>query len=236
MDTTEKEIEMGAMDIATKIKPPKDVRERIYLKIVKEFWMAILIFAYFIFMNYGYGRMTQEIFTRDLKICATLLIVATVVAFEIAYKKDSGEIAIHGIELLVLSVITLFMPYVYIYRGIVLKFLYSFSSMYIAIYYAIKALIIYEIELKKYITNISDVKEIIEEKEISYLDEVNERKFAEIRNLDEESETKVNKKSKRNFINIKKMHHKEIKNDEKIREESEKVSEDKKVEEPKESC
>jgi len=37
MGTNEKEIEMGAMHIATKIKPPKQVREKIYLKIVKEF-------------------------------------------------------------------------------------------------------------------------------------------------------------------------------------------------------
>ena len=36
MDTTEKEIEMGANVIATKIKPPKEVKERIYTKIVKE--------------------------------------------------------------------------------------------------------------------------------------------------------------------------------------------------------
>ena len=166
--------------------------------------MAILIFAYFIFLNYGYGSLTQEVFTQDLKICTILITIAIIVVFETAYRKDSGEIAIHGIELLFLGMITLFMPYVYIYRGIVLKFLYSFSSMYIAIYYAIKALIIYEIELKKYFTNISDVKEIIEEKEISYLDEVNERKFADV---DEEIEK--NKKNKRNIINIIKKNHKE---------------------------
>ena len=49
--------------------------------------------------------------------------------------------------------------------------------MYIAIYYSIKALIVYEIEIKKYITNLSDVKEIVESKEVSYLNEKNERKI-----------------------------------------------------------
>ena len=49
MDTTEKEIEMGANVIATKIKPPKEVKERIYTKIVKEFWMAILILHILLF-------------------------------------------------------------------------------------------------------------------------------------------------------------------------------------------
>ena len=207
MDTTEKEIEMGANVIATKIKPPKEVKERIYTKIVKEFWMAILIFAYFAFLNYGYTKMMPEVYSQNLKICSILLILATIIVFEIAYKKDNGEIAIHGIELLGLGILTLFMPYVYICRGMIFKFLYSFSSMYIAIYYSIKALIVYEIEIKKYITNLSDVKEIVESKEVSYLNEKNERKFAEIRNFDEEVEQKVenNKKSRKKFDKLKRI-------------------------------
>ena len=207
MDTTEKEIEMGANVIATKIKPPKEVKERIYTKIVKEFWMAILIFAYFAFLNYGYTKMMPEVYSQNLKICSILLILATIIVFEIAYKKDNGEIAIHGIELLGLGILTLFMPYVYICRGMIFKFLYSFSSMYIAIYYSIKALIVYEIEIKKYITNLSDVKEIVESKEVSYLNEKNERRFAEIRNFDEEVEQKVenNKKSRKKFDKLKRI-------------------------------
>ena len=79
--------------------------------------------------------------------------------------------------------------------------------MYIAIYYSIKALIVYEIEIKKYITNLSDVKEIVESKEVSYLNEKNERKFAEIRNFDEEVEQKVenNKKSRKKFDKLKRI-------------------------------
>lgn len=228
MDTTEKEIEMGAMHIATKIKPPKHVREKIYLKIAKEFWMAILIFAYFIFLNYGYANLENEVFRQDVKICTILITIAIIAVFEIAYRKDSGEIAIHGIELLFLGILTLFMPYVYIYRGMVFKFLYSFSSMYIAIYYAIKALIIYEIEIKKYLTNISDVKEIVEEKEISYLDEINKRKFADIRNSDEEIKQK--EEGKRKFMSIIRKTHKEKISEEKVIEkEDENVGNTKKV-------
>lgn len=214
MDTTEKEIEMGTSVIATKIKPPKEVREKMYTKIVKEFWMAILIFAYFAFLNYGYTQMTPEVYSENLKICSILLILATIIVFEIAYRKDNGEIAIHGIELLGLGILTLFMPYVYICRGMVFKFLYSFSAMYIAIYYSVKALIVYELELKKYITNLSDIKEIIESKEVSYLNERNERKFAEIRNFDEEVEQKIennikNKKKFNRFKRIKKINNKQ---------------------------
>lgn len=234
MDTTEKEIEMGANVIATKIKPPKEVREKIYTKIVKEFWMAILIFAYFAFLNYGYTKMMPQVYSQNLKICSILLIFATIVVFEIAYKKDNGEIAIHGIELLGLGILTLFMPYVYICRGMIFKFLYSFSSMYIAIYYSVKALIVYEIELKKYITNLSDVKEIIESKEVSYLNEKNERKFAEIRNFDEEVEQKVenNKKNKKKFDKFKRI----IKSNNKQENNKEENSKEEQLEEPKEKA
>ncbi len=176
MEVNDKVEELGK-ELATKIQIPKDVKEKIYAKIFKEIGIAILIFLYFLLLNLGYVKLEKEVFYEDLHNFAGILIVSTVIVFEIAYKKDSGEIALHGVELLVLSVITLFMPYIYFYRGITLKFLYSFSSMYIAIYYAIKSLVVYEREIKKYKDSLSDVKEIVEKSEKSYLDEKNERKF-----------------------------------------------------------
>lgn len=206
MDTTEKEIEMGANAIATKVKLPKEQKEKIYAKLVKEFWMAIAIFIYFIFVNVSYGKLEDSIYINCLKVCAGILICSTIVMFEIAYRKDSGVIALHSVEILVLAILTLFMPYIYFYRGLALRFLYSFSSMYIAIYYAIKALIIYQIEVKKYISGLSDVKEIILDEDVSYLDEKNERKFEDVRKFDEEIEKKIeeNKKNKRKIDLIRK--------------------------------
>lgn len=206
MDTTEKEIEMGANAIATKVKLPKEQKEKIYAKLVKEFWMAIAIFIYFIFVNVSYGKLEDNMYINCLKACAGILICFTIVMFEIAYRKDSGVIALHSVEILVLAILTLFMPYIYFYRGLALRFLYSFSSMYIAIYYAIKALIIYQIEVKKYISGLSDVKEIILDEDVSYLDEKNERKFEDVRKFDEEIEKKIeeNKKNKRKIDLIRK--------------------------------
>lgn len=206
MDTTEKEIEMGANAIATKVKLPKEQKEKIYAKLVKEFWMAIAIFIYFIFVNVSYGKLEDNMYINCLKACAGILICSTIVMLEIAYRKDSGVIALHSVEILVLAILTLFMPYIYFYRGLALRFLYSFSSMYIAIYYAIKALIIYQIEVKKYISGLSDVKEIILDEDVSYLDEKNERKFEDVRKFDEEIEKKIeeNKKNKRKIDLIRK--------------------------------
>lgn len=178
MEISDKELEVGKK-IATKIRIPKKVREKIYTKVFIEFGMAILVFVYFIFINLGYIKLDRQVFKEDLHSFAGFFIVFTVIIFEIAYKKDSGLIAMRGVEVLVLSILTLFMPYVYFYRSAALKFLYSFSAMYIGIYYSIKALIVYELEIRKYKYGLSDVKEIVFDSEESYLDEENEKRFDE---------------------------------------------------------
>ena len=181
-------------EIAKKIKIPKDVKEKIYTKLFKNFLIAIVILVYFIFLNLGYSRLDKNVFKSDLNIFAGILIISTIAIFEIAYRKDNGEIALHGVELLVLSILTLFLPYVYLYRGIVFKFIYSFSAIYIAIYYVIKAIIIYGIEIRKYKASLSDVKELINKEKVeTYLDEKNERKF---KDLDEDELQKLKEKEK----------------------------------------
>lgn len=193
-----------ANELATKIKIPKDVREMIYTKLFKNFCMAILIFLFFMFLNLGYAKLEPTVFEEDLHMFAGILIISTIMVFELAYRKDNGEIAIHGIEMLVLSVLTLFMPYIYFHREVVVRFLYSFSSMYIAIYYSIKCLVVYGLEVKKYKQGLSDVKELIdEEKSESYLDEINERKFNDVEETD--AKKKIEEKSKVNTISKKKV-------------------------------
>ena len=50
--------------------------------------------------------MMPEIYSQNLKICSILLILATIIVFEIAYKKKITEkVTIHGIELLGLGYI-----------------------------------------------------------------------------------------------------------------------------------
>ncbi len=166
-------------ELATKIEIPKEIREAIYTKLFKNLIIAISIFIYFIFLNLGYMRLTSSVFESDLHVFAGILIVSTVILFEIAYRKNSDELALHGIELFILSVITLFLPYAYFHKDFITMTLYSFSAMYIAIYYVIKCMIIYTKEVKKYKNGLSDIKEILEgDEDESYLDEKSKRKFS----------------------------------------------------------
>ena len=175
----DQEMEIGKeLDIKSKIA--KDILEKIYTKLFKEYGIAIITFIYFIFLNFVYSKLQEDVFTIILHAFAGLFLVGTIILCEIAYRKDNDEIWVHSVELLVLSIITLFIPYVYFRRGIVFKALYSFCCLYFAIYYSIKALIIYNSEIRKFKASLSDVKEITVDENESYLDEKNERKFEDV--------------------------------------------------------
>lgn len=167
--------------LENKIKIPTDIKEKIYDKLFKIICMAILVLVYFIFLNLGYIKLEMKEFENDLHIFSSILIIATVIIFEMAYKKKSDEIALNGVELLVISIVTLFMPYVFFHRGNLFKFIYSIFSVYMAIYYLVKCTVIYIKEIKKYKASLSDIKEIIDdENKETYLNEKNERKFKEV--------------------------------------------------------
>ena len=195
MESTDKEVEVKK-NIINKIKVPKEQKEKIYVKIFKEFGIAILIFIYFLFLDLGYIRVEESAFKNDLHTFAGILVISAVLLFESAYRKDSNEVAIHGVEVLVLAILTLFMPYIYFYRGISFKFLYSISPIYIAAYFSVKSFVIYNMEVKKYRDSLSDVKEILNDDEKSYLDEENKKKFDEIKLENEEPTRKSNTKKK----------------------------------------
>ena len=164
-------------ELDDKNKIPKDVRNHLYRKILKEISIAIFINIFFIIMNYGFTKLEQNLLTHIMQGIAGVFILSTIILFEISYRKSNDELAIHGIELTVLSFIVLFMPYVYFRRGIVFRLLYSMGNVFFSIYYAVKALVVYLISVKKYKNTVSDIKEIVNEENESYLDEVNERKF-----------------------------------------------------------
>lgn len=165
-------------ELGTKITIPKGIREAIYDKLFKNLCMAVLTLLYFIFVNLGYIKLSPNVFESDLHVFAGILIILTIVSFELGYRKSNMEIGIHGAELLFLSIVTLFMPYIYFHRGLILKFVYSFAAIYITVYYLIKCIYIYINEIIKYKNGLSDIKELVdEEEEETYLDEPSERKF-----------------------------------------------------------
>ena len=167
-------------ELDTKIKIPKEIKKGIYTKLFIEILIAIVISLYFLFINLGYIKLMQDVFTHIVHCSSGVLIIATVVLFEMAYDKGKGRLAIYGIEMLALSIITLFIPYVYFRRSIRFMNIYSLVGAYISAYYCIKSVVVYFREVRKYKSGRSDIKEITKEENESYLNEASQRKFNDV--------------------------------------------------------
>ena len=139
----------------------KENNKLIRKKIFENLIIAIAMMIYFIIINFSYIRVDENLLLHGIKIAILVILFISIVTFEIAYNKDSGSIAINGIEVLVLAIHTLTI------RIVVNKFKIDFdkyvlySTYTFAIYYVLKSMIIYTIEKKKYLDSLSDIHEIV---------------------------------------------------------------------------
>ena len=139
----------------------KENNKLIRKKIFENLIIAIAMMIYFIIINFSYIRVDENLLLQGIKIASMVILFMSIVTFEIAYNKDSGSIAINGIEVLVLAIHTLTI------RIVVNKFKIDFdkyvlySTYTFAIYYVLKSMIIYTIEKKKYLDSLSDIHEIV---------------------------------------------------------------------------
>ena len=164
-------------------------------KIFNNLIRAILIMIYFIILNFAYTKMELQRLTEDIKVFAGAYLVLGILYIERAYKEDSGKRAITGIELLFLSLHSLSIMHV------ITKFQYDFrlylltSSYIIAIYYVLKAIVIYTQDRKQYLNELSDISEIVKEEPIKK--EAKKRKSKEI-NKEKQSNNKTKNKDNTN--------------------------------------
>lgn len=194
-------------EINKKTTMPDSLKVKTRKEIFINFVLAIGIILYFIFLIMGSVDSTKTSRTLDFRIFSLVLLFIAICLFEIAYKKDSGKIAINGIEFLVIALVTLFFPYIIFELDSMHQKYYFMISGYIAIYYIIKSIVISNRAKIKYEKQESDIKEIIkkEEKKIEYLDD----EFLEDKILEKNSNIKnkvkklTNEKTKRDFENRK---------------------------------
>ena len=156
----EETIEKIEDEIKRKTNMPENKKEKVRKEIFANILLAIGIIVYFIFLVLG--SLDTEKITRsiDLKIFSMVLLFTSIILFELAYKKDSGRLAINGIEVLIVAVITLFLPYIVFELDSIYQRYYIAGSSLIAVYYAIKSIIISNKAKKSYEKQESDIKEI----------------------------------------------------------------------------
>lgn len=139
---------------------PDEKKIKMNKRVFKNIMIAIVIVLYFTFINLGYYNIEPLKFLVDLQVFSILTIGITIILFEIAYKKDSGEITIYGIESLMLSICTLLTIYIGTYYKSKFSYIINTISMLFAIYYVGKSIVIYTKMKRKALKRASDIEKI----------------------------------------------------------------------------
>lgn len=134
-------------------------------KIEKNLSKALCIIIYFIILFFAYTRMNLDRLAQDIQVFSGAFLVLGILALEKAYKKDSGEVAITGIELLVLSIHSLSIMHMITLLKYDFKSYMLISSGIVVIYYVLKVIIIYTKDKKEYLKGLSDISKIVKEDE-----------------------------------------------------------------------
>lgn len=119
------------------------MKKEICKTIYKNILTLCIIEIFFFFLTLGYRNIEPKVLATDLFVFSGLGIFLTIYFFEKAYSKDSGFLALLGIEVMVVSLITLSLPYCYYCFEEPIKSLDKLSMLFFLIYYIVKCLIIF---------------------------------------------------------------------------------------------
>ena len=165
--------------------------------IFKNLLKAIGVMIYFIVLNFAYTRMNTDRLMNDIEVFAGIFLVVGLVMLERAYKKDSGNMALSGIELLCLSMHSLSINHVIAFYQYDFRFYLLTSSYVFAIYYVLKSIIIYTREKRQYLKNMSDISEIVKEEPIKKEAKKRRKVRTTKQNVEEIKESASNKKEEK---------------------------------------
>lgn len=138
-----------------------ETSKKLFINII----LAVGIIAYFTILNYIYSEINQKSILNIVEICSCLLLIVGLVLLEISYKKDNGTTTIIGIEFLVLAFHSLSIKYVITRYDYQFQFYLLTSSYIFAIYYILKAIVVYTKARKEYLKTLSDIPEIVKKDE-----------------------------------------------------------------------
>lgn len=202
-------------------------------KIGKNLSRALCIIIYFIILFFAYTRMNLDRLAQDIQVFSGAFLVLGILALEKAYKKDSGEVAITGIELLALSIHSLSIIHMITLLKYDFKSYMLISSGIVVIYYVLKVIIIYTKDKKEYLKGLSDISKIVKEDEpIKKEAKKRNKNEKEKEETDELESTKENQSKETNNTEIKQNKDSKTKTNSK-RKQAKKVNESKNKEKPK---
>ncbi len=146
-----------------KKKIPKEDKKKLRKPILQNLMVAITIIVYLSLLILGFNNIDSLVYQTDLKVFAICILLFAIIILERAYKKDSGRIALLGIEIIFVAILTLALIYVNLmltsnYINIIL-----IISLIFILYYTIKCIIMYIKDKNKYY--LKNMKEMINNEE-----------------------------------------------------------------------
>ena len=139
----------------------KDEQKDMNKKVFKNIIFGVAVVLYFLSINLGFYNIKEITYLADLQVFSALTIICTIIIFEKAYKKDSDEMAVSGIEMLAVSICSLLT--LFLYKEVQTKFTYivNLVSMLFAVYFVGKSIVIYTKMKNKALRKASDIHKII---------------------------------------------------------------------------
>ncbi len=166
------------LEIEEKRKLPKKIKDNISTNIFQDLIVAIIIMMYFCIINFSYYNVESHIFEENMKYFALAIIVLTVTAFEISYRKSSVKLLIIGLELFACAILSLYIPYIFLHSTSALRISIMILPVFLVIYYTIKSFIIFKSKQIQYRNNLSDIKEIVKDTEnVDYIEEESTKSY-----------------------------------------------------------
>lgn len=117
-------------------------RQSKYKRILKNILIAIVETLYFLILIVGKAMIPTIEYITALKIFTIIEMIASVIIFEVSYKKDSEELFWHGIEMMIIAGATLIYLHYFSMQSDFLNTIVALIIGIISIYYLIKTIII----------------------------------------------------------------------------------------------
>ena len=146
-------------------KMPQDIENKLNKKLLENISMAIAIIVYFMSLIFGKERINATKYTNLLKTYTMCLGILSIIIFEFSYKKESVKSMYTGIEVLILSIVTMFSIYICKVQELKYIFYLALFAYAFSIYYLIKDILIYNKTKKEYLKTLTDIEEITKKEE-----------------------------------------------------------------------
>lgn len=111
-------------------------------KIMINVVLLILLELCLFFIMLGHKNIEPKALVTDLYVFSGLFLIASIYLFEKAYKKESGLLAISGIEIMIFSIVLLILPYSYFQFGEAFSNLDKYFAISLPIYFFVKIIIL----------------------------------------------------------------------------------------------